>query len=77
LLSIDSCKSRFSGHAVVAHIRSLQMPANFAMPCVGRLTISSQLPGPEFPLSAPSRPLRHCTASGAELARTFKSVTDD
>jgi hypothetical protein len=49
LLSIDGGKSRFAGHAVVAHIRSLPTPANFAMTLWARETISSQLPVPEFP----------------------------
>ena len=54
LLSIDSGKSRFSGHAVVAHIRSLPTPVNFAMTLLARYTISSRLPVPEFCHSAPS-----------------------
>jgi hypothetical protein len=49
LLSIDSGKSRFSGHAVVAHIRSLPTPVNFAMTLLARCTISSRLPVPVFP----------------------------
>jgi hypothetical protein len=44
LLSIDRGKSRFSGHAVVAHIRSPPTLANFAMALLARQTISSQLP---------------------------------
>ncbi|HEY6770576.1 MAG TPA: hypothetical protein VI386_38010, partial [Candidatus Sulfotelmatobacter sp.] len=48
LLSIDGSKSRFSRHAVVAHIRSLPTLANFAMTLLDRATISSQLPVPGF-----------------------------
>ena len=44
LLSIDGGKSRFSRHAVVAHIRSLPTLANFATTLLDRATISSQLP---------------------------------
>jgi hypothetical protein len=36
LISIDGGKSRFSRHAVVAHIRSLPTPANFAMALLAR-----------------------------------------
>jgi len=36
LLSIDGGKSRFSWHAVVAHIRSLPALTNFAMASLGR-----------------------------------------
>jgi len=46
LLSIDRGKSRFSGHAVVAHIRSLPALTIFAMAWLGQLTISSHLPEP-------------------------------
>ena len=49
LLSIDGGKSRFSRHAVVAHIRSLPTLANFAMTLLDRATISSQLPDETFP----------------------------
>ncbi|HEY6768953.1 MAG TPA: hypothetical protein VI386_29720, partial [Candidatus Sulfotelmatobacter sp.] len=49
LLSIDGSKSRFSRHAVVAHIRSLPTLANFAMTLLDRATISSQLPVPHLP----------------------------
>ena len=38
LLSIDGGKSRFSRHAVVAHIRSLPTLANFAMTLLDRAT---------------------------------------
>jgi hypothetical protein len=48
LLSIDRGKSRFSGHAVVAHIRSLPMSANSAMTLLARYTISSRLPERTF-----------------------------
>ena len=56
LLSIDRGKSRFSRQAVVAHIRSLPTPVNFAMTLLARydnfftassprvLSISSLLP---------------------------------
>jgi hypothetical protein len=44
LLSVDGGKSRFSGHALVAHLRSLPAPVNFAMTLLARYTISSQLP---------------------------------
>jgi len=53
LLSIDRGKSRFSRHAVVAHIRSLRAMANFAMTLLDRVTISSQLPVPAFPRIPP------------------------
>jgi len=49
LLSIDGGKSRFGWHAMVAHIRSLPTPANFAMALLAQETISSQLPVPESP----------------------------
>ena len=49
LLSIDKRKSRFSGHAGVAHIRSLPAPPNFAMALLARQAISSQLPNGTFP----------------------------
>jgi hypothetical protein len=49
LLSIDGGKSRFSWHAVVAHIRSLKALTNFANGIVGSgETISSQLPVDAF-----------------------------
>jgi hypothetical protein len=50
LLSMDRGKSRFSGHAVVAHIRSLPTPVNFAMTLLARYTISSQLPDGTDPI---------------------------
>lgn len=61
LLSIDAGKSRFSGHAVVAHIHSLPTLANFAMPLLGRSTISSQLPVPGFFRVSPTQDGPRCT----------------
>ncbi|MGA8736881.1 MAG: hypothetical protein WB558_23395, partial [Terriglobales bacterium] len=44
----DRDKSRFSGHAVVAHIRSLPTTVHFAITLLARYTISSRLPVPDF-----------------------------
>ena len=70
LLSIDRGKSRFSGHAVVAHIRSLPTPVNFAMTLLARNTISSRLPDGMFAQFNSTPRQRDVTQPGADAKFT-------